>query len=103
MGRPSEGTLTDATYALRLPTPEKISDREAITVGCLGKRSGALRHVRPWGRPAGDAGVADEPAHSKCLKELERAKGIDPSYEAWEASVLPLNYARDAALAARAS
>jgi hypothetical protein len=24
---------------------------------------------------------------------LERAKGIEPSYEAWEASVLPLNYA----------
>ena len=27
-------------------------------------------------------------------KNLERAKGIEPSYEAWEASVLPLNYAR---------
>ena len=32
---------------------------------------------------------------AKGLKELERAKGIEPSYEAWEASVLPLNYARD--------
>ena len=29
---------------------------------------------------------------------LERAKGIEPSYEAWEASVLPLNYARSALL-----
>jgi hypothetical protein len=29
---------------------------------------------------------------------LERAKGIEPSYEAWEASVLPLNYARIIAL-----
>ena len=27
--------------------------------------------------------------------ELERAKGIEPSYAAWEAAVLPLNYARD--------
>jgi|HubBroStandDraft_5_1064220.scaffolds.fasta_scaffold131351_3 hypothetical protein len=27
-------------------------------------------------------------------RKLERAKGIEPSYEAWEASVLPLNYAR---------
>ena len=27
---------------------------------------------------------------------LERAKGIEPSYAAWEAAVLPLNYARDA-------
>ena len=26
---------------------------------------------------------------------VERVKGIEPSYEAWEASVLPLNYARD--------
>jgi hypothetical protein len=27
---------------------------------------------------------------------LERAKGIEPSYAAWEAAVLPLNYARKA-------
>jgi hypothetical protein len=27
-------------------------------------------------------------------KMLERAKGIEPSYAAWEAAVLPLNYAR---------
>ena len=25
---------------------------------------------------------------------VERVKGIEPSYEAWEASVLPLNYTR---------
>src|SRR5262245_4067756 len=28
-------------------------------------------------------------------KYLERAKGIEPSYAAWEAAVLPLNYARE--------
>jgi hypothetical protein len=28
---------------------------------------------------------------------LERAKGIEPSYAAWEAAVLPLNYARNLA------
>jgi hypothetical protein len=27
--------------------------------------------------------------------KLERAKGIEPSYAAWEAAVLPLNYARN--------
>jgi hypothetical protein len=27
-------------------------------------------------------------------RNLERAKGIEPSYAAWEAAVLPLNYAR---------
>lgn len=25
---------------------------------------------------------------------MERAEGIEPSYVAWEATVLPLNYAR---------
>ncbi len=30
---------------------------------------------------------------------MERVKGIEPSYEAWKASVLPLNYTRiDAAI-----
>ncbi len=28
------------------------------------------------------------------LQMLERVKGIEPSYEAWEAAVLPLNYTR---------
>ncbi len=28
------------------------------------------------------------------MENLERAKGIEPSYAAWEAAVLPLNYAR---------
>ena len=27
---------------------------------------------------------------------MERVKGIEPSYEAWEAAVLPLNYTRTA-------
>src|SRR3989338_1814163 len=26
---------------------------------------------------------------------IERVKGIEPSYEAWEASILPLNYTRN--------
>src|SRR5712671_755503 len=35
--------------------------------------------------------------------KLERAKGIEPSYTAWEAVVLPLNYARDRLLLEAAS
>ena len=31
---------------------------------------------------------------------MERAKGIEPSCEAWEAPILPLNYARNAINAA---
>ena len=30
--------------------------------------------------------------------QLERVKGIEPSYAAWEAAVLPLNYTRAAAV-----
>ena len=37
-------------------------------------------------------GMADGGALS-----LERVKGIEPSYAAWEAAVLPLNYTRNAA------
>ena len=29
---------------------------------------------------------------------MERVKGIEPSYAAWEAAVLPLNYTRGIAL-----
>lgn len=28
------------------------------------------------------------------IEKLERVKGIEPSYAAWEAAVLPLNYTR---------
>jgi hypothetical protein len=33
---------------------------------------------------------------SRAKTILERVKGIEPSYAAWEAAVLPLNYTRDA-------
>ena len=36
-------------------------------------------------------------AHISCcssLDKLERVKGIEPSYPAWKAGVLPLNYTR---------
>ncbi|GBR15020.1 hypothetical protein AA0616_0456 [Komagataeibacter nataicola NRIC 0616] len=32
------------------------------------------------------------------MGKLERVKGIEPSYAAWEAAVLPLNYTRRPAL-----
>jgi hypothetical protein len=31
---------------------------------------------------------------AKCLKTLERVKGIEPSYSAWKAAALPLSYTR---------
>ena len=37
-------------------------------------------------------------AHFAYKLDLERVKGIEPSYAAWEAAVLPLNYTRVIAL-----
>jgi hypothetical protein len=34
------------------------------------------------------------PTRLEALKILERVEGIEPSSEAWEATVLPLNYTR---------
>ena len=39
-----------------------------------------------------EAGVGPQPG-----TDLERAMGIEPTPEAWEAAVLPLNYARGSA------
>jgi hypothetical protein len=39
----------------------------------------------------GISSQSDEPGMERYL---ERVKGIEPSYEAWEAAVLPLNYTR---------
>jgi hypothetical protein len=40
------------------------------------------------------AGSAGNQWLRQAKKRVERVKGIEPSYEAWEASVLPLNYTR---------
>ena len=37
-------------------------------------------------------------ARVKCLKSLERVKGIEPSYSAWKAAALPLSYTRAQAM-----
>jgi hypothetical protein len=31
------------------------------------------------------------------INKMERVNGIEPSFEAWEAPVLPLNYTRETA------
>ena len=41
-----------------------------------------------------DGNSANSPRESASYREVERVKGIEPSYEAWEAAVLPLNYTR---------
>jgi hypothetical protein len=47
-----------------------------------------------WSRRDYSADKGKIPAVKK-ERGVERAKGIEPSCEAWKASVLPLNYTRD--------
>src|SRR5690349_3936530 len=42
-----------------------------------------------------DPGGPVSPQRPIYAGNLERVKGIEPSYAAWEAAVLPLNYTRD--------
>jgi hypothetical protein len=47
---------------------------------------------------AGDVAVATSPCAASAIASvrsmLERVMGIEPTYLAWEANVLPLNYTR---------
>jgi hypothetical protein len=54
----------------------------------MGAKSRALGHI--W-RAYREQGLSNQ--HGFC-RILERAMGIEPTSEAWEASILPLNYAR---------
>ena len=65
----------------------KVKARDAIRIMLEPQRDYSFRPLTL------DAcgGVTFSDDRSQCL---ERAKGIEPSYAAWEAAVLPLNYAR---------
>ncbi len=52
-------------------------------LGCIARDTGSLRLTRLQDR-----------RNSKRFEEMERVKGIEPSPQAWEAHVLPLNYTR---------
>jgi hypothetical protein len=66
-----ELSLDDIVWQKR---PHTAIDQKAVLTGRQRGFGG------PWRTPVDDA--------------LERVKGIEPSYEAWEAAVLPLNYTR---------
>jgi hypothetical protein len=50
----------------------------------------------PWAPSASHRKTGETSTESTTygISTLERVKGIEPSYEAWEAAVLPLNYTR---------
>ena len=59
----------------RYRTPKDTFGRQSSTKPGIGKKKGPLRTFLDI--------------------DLERVRGIEPLYEAWEAAVLPLNYTRD--------
>ncbi len=60
--------------------------REAVPAASIGKP--AVAEKRRIDHPnIAEAGI-------RLTQRLERVKGIEPSYAAWEAAVLPLNYTR---------
>src|ERR1700744_1204186 len=50
--------------------------------------------ARPFNRTGSCYFAISKEQRASLDRSLERAKGIEPSYAAWEAAVLPLNYAR---------
>ena len=72
--------------------------RRVLPPGLPAVHSKVQRHRLATKRPYAEMKAKDRPLlRSVDSRErmLERAKGIEPSYAAWEAAVLPLNYARD--------
>src|SRR6202140_32020 len=70
--------------------------RRVLPPGLPAVRSKFQRHRLATQRPYARSRRKDRLvwAVDRGLSVLERAKGIEPSYAAWEAAVLPLNYAR---------
>ena len=57
-----------------------------------------LAHICPRQLPPKGKPKASLWSRSKLLPTLERVMGIEPTYPAWKAGVLPLNYTRRGAL-----
>ena len=56
----------------------------------------AARKMRPRSQGGQTTKCTADMAQVQLEREkLERVKGIEPSYAAWEAAVLPLNYTRN--------
>ena len=54
------------------------------------------RHMQPEQRRKTQSGGSEQwrDGSQQTLKYVERVMGIEPTYQAWEARVLPLNYTR---------
>ncbi len=99
---PPTGDLTRMTFLVS----DGLYFGEAATDDMYADKLGGPRHGqrRRVVEPAGElrAAAAGEVVGEKAeAARLERAKGIEPSYAAWEAAVLPLNYARERRLTQR--
>ena len=59
-----------------------------------GRDSNPRRAINPYTLSRRATSTAHPPLRLTAMTLLERVKGIEPSTEAWEAAVLPLNYTR---------
>src|ERR1700704_6521351 len=92
--RPLRSHPGDETFKLKLLGWR----RRVLPPGLPAVRSEFQRHrlatKRPYARMMGKDRLKSASQIDRALAGvLERAKGIEPSYAAWEAAVLPLNYA----------
>jgi hypothetical protein len=79
-------------YRYRVALEARVDSlRETL---CQIRESGS-RFEMIYGFQAAPRRRSDWTSAAPIAEGLERAKGIEPSYAAWEAAVLPLNYARD--------
>jgi hypothetical protein len=100
--RMQASTLTSSVVPLVTLKPQpRPAVREALSAKVGRSQLSDWPIVRNWNAKRerhgerGEREVNGRPATScNRLGKLERAKGIEPSYAAWEAAVLPLNYAR---------
>jgi 3-oxoacid CoA-transferase subunit B len=76
-------------------TGKGVVDRIITDLGVMDVTPEGLKLVE-----LADGVTREQSRRPRCLRSgafviLERVKGIEPSYEAWEAAVLPLNYTRN--------
>jgi hypothetical protein len=88
--------LVRARGAQRSPAPSR-GPRKHVRDERLGHPAREFhpgKLIPPLDPPSGDASQHPRGRFAGRTRGVERVKGIEPSYAAWEAAVLPLNYTR---------
>ena len=87
-GSGTQQASSDAGTPRGIRTPDLLLRRQLLYPAEL------LAHICPRQLPPKGKPPASLWSRSKLLPTLERVMGIEPTYPAWKAGVLPLNYTR---------